>query len=61
MSVQLAKECNLGTREWARAAPGHLPECRVTAWGGWPGYLKALLAGGQEAELQLLSHNTAAI
>jgi len=40
---------------------GHLLDCRVTAWGGWPGYLKAPLAGGQEAELQLFSHNTAAI
>ena len=45
----------LGHQGVARAASGHLPDCRVTAWGGWPGYLKGLLDGGQEAELQLLS------
>lgn len=58
VSVQLAQECNLGTRERARAAPGHLPDCGVTERGGWPGCLKALLGGGREAELQssLLSH-----
>ena len=58
VSAQCAQECDLGTRAQAGAAPGHLPDCRVTDRGGWPGCLRALLGGGREAELQslLLSH-----
>ena len=41
--------------------PGHLLDCRVTDRGDWPGCLKAPLVGGQEAELQSFSHNTAAL